>query len=78
MKTDRNMPQMKQQEKTPENKLNEVEASTLRETEFKILVIRMLNELMGRTDEHSENLNSIRKDIETIQKESDRNGEYNN
>ena len=68
---------MKQQEKIPENKLNEMEASNLPETEFKIMVIRMLNELMGRMDEHNENLNSIKKDIETIKKK-DRNEEYNN
>lgn len=43
---------MKEQEKTPEGekktKLNEMEASDLPETEFKIIVIRMLNELMGK------------------------------
>ena len=50
------MPQMKQ-EKTPGNKLNEMEASNLPKTEFKIMVIKMLNELRGRMDEHNENLN---------------------
>ena len=34
-----------------------MEASKLPETEFKIMVIRMLNELRGRMDEHNENLN---------------------
>ena len=48
---------MKQKEKTPENKLNEMEASNLPETEVKIVVIRMLNELKGRMDKHDENLN---------------------
>ena len=57
MRKQRNMPQMKQQEKTPENKLNEMEASNLPETEVKIAVIRMLNELKGRMDKHDENLN---------------------
>ena len=61
------MPQTKQ-EKTPENKLNEMEASNRAETEVKIMVIRMLNELMRRMAEHNENLNreieSIKKDIE--------------
>ena len=58
--------------KTPENKLNEMEASNLPETEFKIMVIRMLNELRRRMDEHNENLNreivSMKKNIETIKK----------
>ena len=59
MRKQRNMTQMKQQEKTPENKLNEMEASNLPETEFRIMVIRMLNELMGSMDQHNENLNNI-------------------
>ena len=49
-----------------------MEESNLSETEFRIMVIRMLNELLGRMDEHNENLNreiwSIKKDIETIKK----------
>lgn len=49
---------MKQQEKIPENKLNEMEASNLSETKCKIM-LRMLNELRGRVDEHKENLNII-------------------
>ena len=61
MRKQRNIPQMKQQEKTPENKLNEMEASNLPETEFKIMVIRMLSELMGRMHEHNEDLNNIKR-----------------
>ena len=48
------MAQMKEQIKTPEGELNEMEISNLSEAEFKILVIRMLKEL-------SENLNCIRR-----------------
>ena len=72
MRNQRNMPQMKQQEKTPENKLNEMEAGNIPETELKIIVIRMLGELIRRMDEHNENINretvSINKDIETVKK----------
>ena len=46
---------MKEQIKTPEIELNEVEISNLSDTEFKTLAIRMLKEL-------SEDLNSIKKD----------------
>ena len=53
------MPQMKEQEKSPEKELNEMEASNLPNTEFKTLVIKMLKKL-------SNNFNSITKDIETI------------
>ena len=77
MRRQRNMPQMKQQERTPENKLNEMEVSNLPKTEFKIMVMRMFNELMGRTDEN-ENLNNIRKRHRNHTKEPDRNEENNN
>ena len=55
----RNMLQMKEQEKSLEKKLNEMEASNFPDTEFKKVVIRVLKEL-------SENFNNIKKDIETI------------
>ena len=48
------MAQMKEQIKTPEKELNEMEKSNLSGREFKILVIRMLKEL-------SEDLSSIKK-----------------
>ena len=48
------MPQMKDQIKTPEKELNEVEISNLPDAEFQTLVIRMPKEL-------SEDLSSIKK-----------------
>ena len=39
------MPQIKEQEKLPNIQLNEMESSNLPDTEFKIMVIRMLKEL---------------------------------
>ena len=48
------MAQMKEQIKTPEKELNEMEISNLSDAEFKTLVIRMLKEL-------SEDLSSIKK-----------------
>ena len=41
------MAQMKEQNKTPEKELNEMEISNLSDAEFKTLVIRMLRELTG-------------------------------
>ena len=41
------MAQMKEQIKTPEKELNEMETGNLSDTEFKTLVIRMLKELSG-------------------------------
>ena len=48
------MAQMKEQMKTPEKELNEMEISNLSDAEFKTLVIRMLQKL-------SEDLSSIKK-----------------
>ena len=54
MRRQRNMAQMKDQIKTPEKELNEMEIRNLLDAEFKTLVIRMLKEL-------SEDLNIIKK-----------------
>ena len=48
------MAQMKEQIKTPEKELNKMEMHNLSDTEFKTLLIRMLQEL-------SEDLSSIKK-----------------
>ena len=54
MRRQRNMVQMKEQNKTPEKELNKMEISNLSDAEFKTLVIRMLKDL-------SEDLSSIKK-----------------
>ena len=54
MRRQRNMAQMKEQIKTPEKELNEMEISNLSDAQFKTLVISMLKEL-------SEDLNSVKK-----------------
>lgn len=48
MKRQRNLSQMK--DKTPEKKLHETETNNLPGTEFKSLVIKMLNEIRGKMD----------------------------
>ena len=57
MRRQRNMSELKEQNKTPEKYLNKMETSNLPHAEFKTLVIRMFNELRGRIDELSENFN---------------------
>ena len=47
----RYMSQMKDQTKSPEKELNEMETSNLPDVEFKTLVVRILNELRGKVDE---------------------------
>ena len=41
----RNNPQSKRKEESPERVLNEIEASYLSDIEFKVIVIKMLKEL---------------------------------
>ena len=55
MRRQRNMAQMKEQIKTSEKELHEMEISNLSEAQFKILLLRLYEEL-------SEDLNSIKKD----------------
>ena len=49
--------QTKEQGKTSEKELNKLEISNLPNKEFKITIIRMLNELRRKMDEQNENLN---------------------
>ena len=54
MRIQRNMVQMKEQNKTPEKELNKMEIRNPSDSEFKTLVIRMLKEPIG-------SFNSIKK-----------------
>ena len=47
MRRQRNMDQMKEQIKSPEKELNDMQISNLSDAEFKTLFIRMLEELSG-------------------------------
>ena len=50
MRRQRNVPQMKEQSKTPEKELNKMGISNLSDAEFKTQVIRKLKELTGYFD----------------------------
>ena len=50
MKRQRAMYQMKEQDKTPEKQLNEVEIGNLPEKEFRIMIVKMIQDL-GKTME---------------------------
>ena len=45
MKRQRTMYQMKEQDKTPEKQLNEVEIGNLPEKEFRIMIVKMIQDL---------------------------------
>ena len=52
------MLQTKEQDKTSEKELNEMEISNLPDKELKVMVIKMLTKCMRRMEEHSENFNN--------------------
>ena len=60
--------QSKGMEDTPLKELNKMEVTKLSDTEFKLMVIKMLTELTDNYKELSENYNSMKKEIETINK----------
>ena len=52
-------PQMKGKEESPEGMLNEIEVNQLSDLEFKIMVIRKLNELMRSTTNYRETMRNL-------------------
>ena len=58
--------QMKEQDKTPEEKLKEMETGNLPENEFRVVIIKMIKELGRRMDAQSEKLEVFNKELENI------------
>ena len=50
MKRQRTMYQMKEQDETPEKQLNEVEIGNLPEKQFRILIVKMIQDLGKRME----------------------------
>ena len=63
MKKQKVMSQMKGQDKTPEKILNEVEIGNVSEKEFRILIVKMIQDLRNRTERMQERFN---KDLEEL------------
>ena len=55
--------QTKEQDKTPEEELNEVETGNLLEKEFRIVIVKMIKELRRILDEQSEKLEVFNKEL---------------
>ena len=68
--------QTKEQDKTPEKELSEMEISNLYNKDFKVMIIKMFKELWRRLDEHSEKLEVFNKELKNIKRNKDE--EYNN
>ena len=63
MKRQGTMYQMKEQEKTPEKQLNEVEMGNLPEKEFRIMAVKMIQDLGKRMEAKIEKMQEMFKKI---------------
>ena len=50
---------MKEQDKTPEQQLNEVEIGNLPEKEFRIMIVKMIQDLRKRMEERIEEMQEM-------------------
>ena len=67
MKRQRAMYKMKEKDKTPEKQLNEVEIGNLPEKEFRIMIVKMIQDLGKRTEAKIEKMQEIfNKDLEEL------------
>ena len=56
MQRQRNRPQMKEQENSTVEKIDEVEASNLSDREFRVMIIRILNSMKKKHRNHKKGL----------------------
>ena len=67
MKSQRTIYQMKEQDKTPEKQLNEVEIGKLPEKEFRIMMVKMIQDLWKRMEAKIEKMQEMfNKDLEEL------------
>ena len=67
MKRQRATYQMKEQDKTPEKQLNEMEIGNLPEKEFRIMILKMIQDLGKRMEAKIENMQEMfNKDLEEL------------
>ena len=67
MKRQRAMYQMKEQDETPEKQLNEVEIDNLPEKEFRIMIVKMIQDLRKRMEAKIEKMQEkFKKDLEEL------------
>ena len=59
MKRQKVMSQMKGQDKTPEKQLNERERGTLTEKEFRIMIVKMIQDLRKRMEAKIEKMQGL-------------------
>ena len=67
MKRQRAMSQMKEQDKTPEKQLNEVDIGNLPQKEFRIMIVKMIQDLGKRMEAKTEKMQDVfNKDLEEL------------
>ena len=67
VKRPRTMYQMKEEDKTPEKQLNEMEIGNLPEKEFRIMIVEMIQDLGKRIEVKIEKMQEIfKKDLEEL------------
>ena len=59
MRQERNKLQMKEQDKIPEQQLNEVETGTLSEKEFRVMTVKIIQDFGKRMEAQTERIQEI-------------------
>ena len=74
MKRQRATYQMKEQDKTPEKQLNEVEIGNLPKKEFRITIVKMIQDLRKRMEAKIKKMQEmLNKDLEELKKTTQKN-----
>jgi hypothetical protein len=64
MKSQRNTAQMKEQTKSTKVQINEEEIGNLPEKEFRIMIVKMIQNLKNKMEKMKESTNTFNKDLE--------------
>ena len=79
MKRQKSMYQMKEKDKTPEKQLNEAEIGNLPEKAFRIMIVKMIQDLGKRMEAKIKKMQEMfNKDLEELNKQTKRDEQYNN
>ena len=78
MKRQRAIYQMKEQDKPPEKQLNEVEIGNLPEKEFRIMIVKMIQDLGIRMETKTEKMQEMLQRPRRIKEQTNRDKQYNN
>ena len=69
---------MKEQDKPPEKQLNEVEIGNLPEKEFRIMIVKMIQDLGIRMETKTEKMQEMLQRPRRIKEQTNRDKQYNN